>query len=101
MAVPKINRSTTMLRWLDAFTDYLSHQVGSRNIPLAYVVRAEEAVPAAVPALAQNRPYSTTHGSVETELVARASQTHPKFQEDNKHVYILISEAIRGSPFLH
>jgi hypothetical protein len=55
-------------------------------VPLAYVVRELVPVPAPPP-LANNLPYSNLHGSVEGEMIARASHTHPLFRDDNSAVY--------------
>ena len=56
-------------------------------------------VPVAAPALAAGEPYSLEHGSVEQELVARASHTHALFREDNLDVYYKLEEATRGTPY--
>jgi len=99
IAVPKLSRGLPMLKWVEAFTDFLSRKVGARTIPLVYVIRAEPAVPAAAPALENNKPHSTIHGSVEGELVARASHDHPLFREDNSKVYFFLEEALRGTSY--
>ena len=85
--VPKITKALPVIKWTEAFTDYLSRAIGVRMIPLAYVIRPEADVPAAAPALAAGEPYSLEHGSVEQELVARASHMHALFREDNSDVY--------------
>jgi predicted RNA-binding protein YlxR (DUF448 family) len=69
-------------------------------ISLAYVTREEEDVAAAAPPLAANRPHSSTvHGSVEGELIARASHDHPLFRDDNSQVYYTIEEATRTTSY--
>ena len=75
--VPKITRSLPVIKWTEAFQDFLNRVIGVRVIPLIYVIRTEVAVPAAAPPLANNQPHSTEHGSIEAELIARASHTHP------------------------
>ena len=42
-----------------------------------------------------SQPHSTLHGSVEAELVARASHTHALFRDDNSAVYYALEEATR------
>ena len=66
-------------------------------IPLAYVTRAVVDVPVVVPVLANNRPHSEEHGSVENKLIARASPNHKLFREDNANVYYNLEEATRGT----
>lgn len=95
---PKITRGLNIVKWSEAFHDFLHRVIGARTIPLAYVIRMDTAVPAA-PALATNQPYATEHGSVEGELIARASHTHPLFRDDNAQVYFLLEEATRSTGY--
>ena len=97
--VPKITKALVVTKWTEAFSDFLHHVVGARMIPLAYVIRPEETVPAAAPPLATNRPYSTAHGSVEGELIARASHGHALFRSDNARVYHYLEEATRSTSY--
>ena len=97
--VPKISRSLPILKWVEVFEDYLSRVVGDRTIPLTYVIREEVDVPAAAPDLANGKPHSTEHGSVEMELVARASHDHPLYRTDNQKVYEFVEEATRTTSY--
>ena len=73
--------------------------IGARIIPLAYVIRIDPQVPGPAPTLAPNQPHSTEHGSVEGELIARASHTHALFRDDNSVVYYHLEEATRGASY--
>ena len=95
--VPKVTRSLPVLKWVEAFQDFLHRKIGARGIPLAYVVRETVQVPPIVPPLATDRPHSIMYGSVEAELIARASHDHPLFRDDNSSVYYLLEEALRGT----
>jgi hypothetical protein len=97
--VPTITKELPVIRWCEAFRDYLHRVVGARTIPLAYVIREDEEVPAAVPTLANNQPYSTTYGSVEAELIGRASHDHGLYRDDNAEVYFKLEEATRSTPY--
>ena len=44
-------------------------------IPLAYVTRKDEDVPAVAPPLQAGQPHSEEHGSIEGEMIAWASHT--------------------------
>ena len=66
-------------------------------ITLAYVIRIDPQVEGAAPTLAPNQPHSTEHGSVEGELIVRASHTHAFFRDDNSVVYYHLEEVIRGT----
>jgi hypothetical protein len=92
--VPKI----PIINWADAFMDYLHRVVGARKVNLAYVVRPEAAVPT-IGAQAAGTPHSTEHGSIEMELIARASHVHLLYREDNSLLYYKIEEATRATTY--
>jgi hypothetical protein len=96
--VPKISKTLSIIKWTEAFTDFLHRNIGIRLIPLAYVVRETVPVPSPT-ALANDLPYSTLHGSVEGEMIARTSHTHPLFRDDNSAVYYLLEEATCGTSY--
>ena len=93
--VPKITKALPIIKWTEAFQDFLNTVIGARMIPLAYVIRIDPQVPGPAPTLAPNQPHSTEHGSVEGELIARAFHTHPLFRDDNSVVYYHLEEATR------
>ena len=45
--VPKISKTLSVIKWMEAFTDFLHCHIGIRMILLAYVTREEVLVPAA------------------------------------------------------
>jgi hypothetical protein len=96
--VPKITKTLSIIKWTEAFTDFLHRKIGVRMVPLAYVVR-EPVVALAPPPLATGLPHSEDHGSVEGEMIARASHTHPLFRDDNAALYYLLEEATRGTSY--
>ena len=51
------------------------------------------------PPLAPGQPHSIEHGSVEAELIARASHTHALFRNGNSDLYFLLEEAMRGTSY--
>jgi hypothetical protein len=52
--VPKITRGLPVVKWTEAFEDYLHQNIGSHFIPLAYVICTNNEVPAGC------CPYSST-----------------------------------------
>jgi hypothetical protein len=69
-------------------------------IPLAYVVRQEAVVdPSVAPAIAAGQPYSADHGSVEDELITRATHNQPLYCQDNATVYYKLEEATRATNY--
>ena len=90
--VPKITKALPIIKWTEAFQDFLNRVIGARMIPLAYVIQIDPQVSGNAPPLAANQPHSTEHGSVEAELIAGAAHTHALFREDNSVVYYHLEE---------
>ena len=97
--VPKISKALPIIKWSEAFHDFLYRVIGVRTTPLAYVTRATVDVPVVAPALLTNKPHSEEHGSVEGELIARASHAHELYRDDNAAVYYHLEEATRGTVY--
>jgi hypothetical protein len=96
--VPKITKALPVIKWTEAFRDYLHRVIGVRTIPLAYVIRPEAAVPVIGPQAA-GTPHSVQHEAIETELIARASHGHALYREDNSAVYYKLEEATRATSY--
>ena len=96
---PKISKALPVIKWTEAFQDFLNRKIGNQNIPLAYIIQAEPNPPAVAPPLAPGQPHSVEHGSVEAELIARASHTHTLFRNDNSDLYFLLEEATRSTSY--
>lgn len=99
LEVPKISKTLTVIKWTEAFRDYLQRKIGTRTIPLAYVTREDADVPVAAPDLMNGAPHSQLHGSVVGDLIARASHNHPLFREDNAEVYYKLEQATRTTSY--
>lgn len=97
--VPKITKGLKVMKWAESFEDWLSQQVGVRCIPLKYVTREVAVAPMPAPQLMNNMPHSTEHGSVEMELVMRATHASPLFRTDNAKVYYALEVATRGTQY--
>jgi hypothetical protein len=96
--VPKVTKALPIIKCTEAMVDYLHCCIGVRDIALAYVIRPDTTV-GAITALHAGSPHSTEHGSVEDELIARASHAHPLYREDNQLVYYKIEEGVRSTSF--
>ena len=97
--VPKISKALPIIKWMEAFQDHLHRVIGVRMIPLAYVARQDEDVPAVAPPLMAGQPHSELHGSIEGEMIARASHTHAMFRDDNAAVFYTLEEATRSTSY--
>ena len=96
---PKITKDLQVIRWVEAFKDHLHRFTGAIHIPLVYVIREKEEVDPTCPPLATNEPYSLENGSIELDLVERASHNHGLYKNDNAQVYYKLEEATRGTPY--
>jgi hypothetical protein len=97
--VPKITKALPIIKWTEAFRDYLHRVIGVRTIPLAYVIRPDAPVPPIGTQQAPGAPHSTENEAIETELIARASHGHPLFRDDNSAVYYKLEEATRATAY--
>ena len=97
--VPKVTKALPIISWIEAFADHLSNRIGTRMIPLSYVIR-ENANPPAVPPLAVGKPHSSEYGSVEADMVALSSHNHPLYRDDNAQVYFALEQGLRGTSYL-
>ena len=95
--VCKITKALPIIKWTEAFQDFLNRVIWARMIPLAHTNQIDPQVTGNAPPLAPNGPHSTQHGSVEGELVARAAHTDALYREDNSVVYYHLEEATRGT----
>eukprot|EP00957_Ditylum_brightwellii_P197103 15016767-Ditylum_brightwellii.AAC.1 len=78
------------MKWSESFHD----------LPLAYVVQQESVIdPNAAPAIAAGQPYSAERGSVEDDLIARATHNQPLYQQDNASVYYKLEEATHATNY--
>ena len=75
--VPKISKTLYIMKWTEAFSDFSRIVIGTRNIPFSYVIRDTVDFPRDAPALMPNQPYTAEYESVEEEMIARATHTHP------------------------
>lgn len=97
--VPKLSKGTPMIKWVESFDDHLCQCIGMRMVPLAYVIRDKAEVPALCPALAAGQPYSNQFGSIEDDMINRASHLHGLFKDDNASVYYKLEEATRNTVY--
>ena len=50
---PKISKALPVIKWMEAFQDFLNRKIGNRNIPLVYIIHDVQNPPAVAP---QQRP---------------------------------------------
>ena len=96
---PKISCALPVMKWVEAFSEFLKQVIGVRMVPLFYVIHATANVDAVPPTLAPDQLHSNEYGSVENEMTFRASHEHPLFREDNQKVYFYLEEGTRGTVY--
>ena len=89
---PKITNTLPVIKWTQAFGDYLNRIMGHSTTPLSYVVREEVTVPVHSQHLVPCQPHLEDHISVEADLVVRASNTHALYCDNNSLVYYKLEE---------
>eukprot|EP00957_Ditylum_brightwellii_P083615 6355991-Ditylum_brightwellii.AAC.1 len=94
---PKITGELPIMQWVDGFDDFLNRKIGVRTTPLSCVTRETALTSRPASANSENFPHCEEFGSIEEELVAQASHTHPLYCEDNAAVYYCLKEAVRGT----
>ena len=99
LATPTINKAQLIIKWTEAFRDHIFRCVGSHHISLAYVVRDSETVPWLCPPLKGDQPYSKEHGSIDDDLITRATYANVLYRDNNADVYFKLEEATRRTPF--
>ena len=55
---PKIPKSLNILKWIKDFYEILHRCIGVHNVPIAYVIREDAAVPTIAPALMSGYPHT-------------------------------------------
>ena len=60
---PKISKALPVIKWMEAFQDFLNRKIGNRNIALAYIIHDEPNPPAVASPLTPGKPHSIEHGS--------------------------------------
>ena len=101
--VPRINKALPVLKWAEVFRNFLYTVIGSRNVPLAYVIRARDIVGTnadPLPALQNGKPHSEEAGSIIIELINSASHAHPNYAIDSGDVYDLVEQAARNTQYM-
>eukprot|EP00957_Ditylum_brightwellii_P139774 10651350-Ditylum_brightwellii.AAC.1 len=83
--------------WVDVFDDCLNQKIGVRTISMSYVTRATVLASRPASIHRDDLPHGKEFNSIEEELVAQASHTHPLYCEDSVAVYYCLEEAVWGT----
>eukprot|EP00957_Ditylum_brightwellii_P132104 10071869-Ditylum_brightwellii.AAC.1 len=97
---PKDHRGLPIMQWVDVFDDFLHRKIGVKTIPLSYVTRATALASRTASDHKDDLPHGEEFDSIEEELTAQASHTHPLYHEDNAAVYYCLEEAVQGTQYV-
>ena len=95
--IPKVSRSYTIDKALDAMPTYLRSIIGVRGVALSYVVREGDTVQALGP-LGAGVPYATESASFMNELISNTPHSGGGWEEDNARVYAILAEMVKDVP---
>ena len=88
-----------MLRWSEAFGEYLMQKIGMCGAPLRCVIRKDAGPEGDLPVLAENQPHTEINGSVRADMVAHHTHYHPLHREDSSVLFEILDEIFRNAPF--
>ena len=99
LELPVISKTLSIVKFLEAYNNYLSDYIGVSGAPLSWIVRTDAAVNATAPPLEALQPYSTLHGSVAQEMVNRLPHIGAIYNADNATVYSQLVTATLGTQY--
>ena len=99
LTLPSISRSLPIVPFFEAYDTFVEEFIGQAGCPLKWIYQDAVAVPGAIPAQEADQPYSTQHGLVAGEMVARLSHTHPLYRVDNATGYAQLVTATLGTSY--
>ena len=100
VVTPRISSNLNVVKWTESFLDFLSRLIGVRNTPLTHVVRETVEVDIGTEVVLLNGCcYTEESGSIEQELISRASHKHPLCKDDNARIYFLLEESTRSTSY--
>ncbi len=83
-------KALAVYKWLETVRNHLNQVIGVRYAPLSYVICETATVDPVPPVRMLDEPFAEINGSVEGEMIARMSHTHPLFKSDNGQVFDVI-----------
>lgn len=82
--------------WMPKAMAELDAMIGTRGIPLSYLIREDVLAPAE-DQLIQGQAFSQENGLVMDELIQRTTHNHPLTKEDNSILFEKLYDLFRGS----
>jgi hypothetical protein len=99
LTLPTISRTLPIVPFFKAYDTFIEDFIGQAGCPIKWIYWEDAAVAAPPPSQDPDQPYSTEHGSVAGEMVARLSHAHPLFRVDNATGYSQLVTATLGTSY--
>ena len=96
---PRSQRPLPIVKWVESFTDYLNRCIGTRFLPLLYVIYLSEIFDPVCLPLKNDQPYSEFRDFIKGDMVARESHASGLFKTDSAMVYYKLEEATRTTTY--
>ena len=96
--LPVVTKTYGIMKAMDVLPNHLRERLGSRKIPLSYVIRENENPPA-LENLAANKATGASYDSIMDELITYVPLTGDQYIEDNAKVFQIIQDMVAGTTF--
>lgn len=84
-----------ILKWTEAFDNFLIHTIGVHLRPLSYVTK-QKVIPDELPETEEDKPHSEGSSVIE-DITAYALHSHPHYNDDNAKIYCYFEEATQST----
>lgn len=96
--LPVVTKTYGIMKAMDVLPNHLREHLGSRKIPISYVIRDNDNPPA-LENLAPNKVTGASYDSIMDELIAYVPLTGDHYIEDNAKVFQIIQDMVAGTTF--
>ena len=96
--LPVVSKTFGIVKAMDLVPGHLRDRLGSRNIPLSYIIR-DEVTPPALRPLKLDDCVGEEYSSLAEELVIHTPHVGSEYVEDNTKVFQIIQDMVQGTSF--
>lgn len=96
--LPIVSKTFGIVKAMDLVPGHLRDRLGSRQVPLSYIIRDEDQTPV-LEALRVDDCVGTGFTSLADELVVHTPHVGSEFVEDNAKVFHIIQDMVQGTSF--
>ena len=96
--LPVVSKTFGIVKAMDLVPGHLRDRLGSRKVPLAYVIR-ENVQPPTLGNLKVDECVGESYDTLADELIAHTPHSGSEFAEDNAKVFQILQDMIQGTSF--